>query len=359
VIRSALLTLAVFLVIPAGACAAGPRGDELARLNERIGGRVLDYTANHGADRRIFSPALRQRRDLYVYLPPNFDPAQRYPVMIYLHGVLQDERGFLRYVVKPLDEAILSGRLPPLIVAAPDGSLRGEPTRYAPGSFFINGPGGAFQDWIVHDVWDFLTAHFPIRPEAEAHILAGVSMGGFGAYNIAIKYPDRFRIVIGVLPALNIRWIDCRGHYMTNFDPRVWAWRNSANDPREVVGSFFHGFVRLTVAELLYPAFGRGPAGIALASAENPIEMIDRYGITEGQLDMFVGYAGRDEFNLDAQAESFLYLLQARGITATVYYDPHGTHSEDTATKMIPAVIDWLAARLRAYRVDVPCPVAD
>src|SRR5207245_7915585 len=65
---------------------------KLDRLNGRIHGQVLDFTHNHGADRRIYSAALDDRRDLYVYLPPGYDPCRRYPVMIALHGIVQDEQ---------------------------------------------------------------------------------------------------------------------------------------------------------------------------------------------------------------------------------------------------------------------------
>ena len=38
---------------------------------------------------------LHEKRDLYVYLPPHYDPCKRYPMAIYLHGFREDESGFL------------------------------------------------------------------------------------------------------------------------------------------------------------------------------------------------------------------------------------------------------------------------
>jgi hypothetical protein len=76
--------------------------------------------------------------------------------------------------------------------------------------------------------------------------------------------------------------------------------------------------------------------------------------LQEGELDMFVGYAGKDEFHLDAQAESFIYYCQMRGISIAVTYDPKGTHSVETATKMAPQLVAWLNERLHAHGIDGP-----
>src|SRR5207253_8487058 len=105
----------------AGECVL-PRLFELERVNRRLDGHVVDYTHDHGADRRLWSEALGERRDLYVYLPPGFDPCRSYPVLFWLHGFSQDEQAFLDEVVDLIDAGVADGRLPPLIVAAPDGS---------------------------------------------------------------------------------------------------------------------------------------------------------------------------------------------------------------------------------------------
>jgi hypothetical protein len=42
----------------------------LDRLNRKLHGRVVDFTQNHGADRRIWSPVLGRPRDLYVVEVP-------------------------------------------------------------------------------------------------------------------------------------------------------------------------------------------------------------------------------------------------------------------------------------------------
>lgn len=58
-----------------------------------------------------------------IFTSPNYDSSKAYPLLIWMHGFSQDENVFLDYVVKPFDCAIASGKLPPMIIAAPDGSL--------------------------------------------------------------------------------------------------------------------------------------------------------------------------------------------------------------------------------------------
>jgi hypothetical protein len=320
----------------------------LTKLNGSIYGHVVDFTYNHGVDRRIWSPSLGENRDLYVYLPPGFDRGKQYPIVIFMHGFLDDEKTLPRYVVRDIDAAIVGGHLPPLIIAAPDGTLS---RRHflSPGSFFLNSKAGRFEDYLVQDIWSFMTHNFPIRPEREAHVLAGASMGGFAAYNLSMKYPETFKIAIGIFPPLNLRWVDCHCNYMANFYPCCWGWKTSVKNGHEVVARFLGGLVRIRLKHVVDPIYGRGPDAIEAISYENPIEMIDRLKIPDGLLDMYIAYGGKDEFNLDAQVESFVYRARQRGLTLTVDYDPEGNHSPGTARYFFPSMIRWLAPRLAPF----------
>ena len=301
---------------------------------------MVDHTANHGHDRRIWSRSLGQKRDLYVYLPPNYDPDSRYPIVLFMHGFGQDEQLLLRLAPR-IDEEICKGDLPPVIIAAPDGSTTGEPSYSQPGSFFLNSNAGNFEDLVLQDVWDFVCDRYPIRPEREAHVLAGASMGGFAAFSMGIRHRQAFGVAVGFHPPLNLRWVDLDGNYFANFDPHNWGWRTKLDRRREPVAKFYGGLVKVRIAQLIDPLFGFDDDALEEISRQNPIELIDATQLRNGELAMFVGYGGQDEFNIDAQVESFLYMARCRGLSVGVAYEPFGHHDTTTAIRQWPDMVDW------------------
>jgi enterochelin esterase-like enzyme len=344
------LGILLLVALPlASAQATGWRKDipDLALVNRHLAGTVVDYTANHGQDNRIWSPHLYQRRDLYVYLPPNYDPNLAYPFMIWLHGSVQDEQTFLHHVAPQIDAAIRCGKLPPLIVAAPDGSIHGEPgLAGAPASFFLNSRLGDFEDFVLQDVWNFVCQHYAIRSEREAHIVAGLSAGGMAAFNYGIKHREAFGVVIGIAPPLNLRWMNTKGDYQANFDPHDWGWRQELSRAHEVVGRF--GLISVSIGRFVEPVFGSGPPAVLEMAKENPIEMMVRLDLQPGELEMYVAYGGHDQFNIDAQVESFLYMARSRGLEVGVGYAPLGGHLPLTVNRLLPGALEWLGKRIGA-----------
>jgi hypothetical protein len=346
--RAALLAVLLLL----GTARAGSAGviDSVKYrfVEHRLAGQLLDFTANHHRDNRIWAPSLCQFRDLYVYLPPCYDPALKYPVIFYMHGFAQDERSFLD-IVPHVDAKIRCGCMPPAVVVAIDGTFCGRPRLLEAGSFYINSNAGRFEDYVMCDVWNWAFANFSLRPERQAHVLAGPSMGGGAAYNLGLKHRDRVGVVAGIFPPLNVRWLDCHGRYMGNFDPCCWGWREHLNRRTETIGCYFGGLVRIPIGRFIDPLFGFSDEAVARLALENPIEHLDRYNVQNGELAMYVAYGGKDNFNLDAQIESFLYVARCRGIHVDVDYERWGHHNQRTAFRLLPGLLDWVGAQLRPY----------
>src|SRR5262245_49399347 len=97
--------------------AAAAHASDLCCLNATIRGSVVDCTRRGATDRRFWSESLSMPRDMFVYLPPDYDPERAYPLLLWIHGFGGDEGQFTRQVVAALDSAISSGAMPPVIAA--------------------------------------------------------------------------------------------------------------------------------------------------------------------------------------------------------------------------------------------------
>ena len=117
-------------------------------------------------------------------LPPNFTTAERYPVIYLLHGI----RGNPTEYVDALnvraysDQQIKAGALRPFIAvmpAAADDSYRGE---WA----------GPWERYVTRAVVPFVDRFLPTIAAPSGRVLAGLSAGGFGAFDIGLREPHLF-----------------------------------------------------------------------------------------------------------------------------------------------------------------------
>lgn len=88
--------------------------------------------------------------------------------------------------------ARLGGRAP--VIAFPDGGEH---------SYWHNRPEGSWGRYVMREVIPTVSRRFGIDPHRVA--IGGISMGGFGAYDLALLHPGRFCAVGGHSPALLVR----------------------------------------------------------------------------------------------------------------------------------------------------------
>src|SRR5262249_32375085 len=108
----------------------------------------------------------------------------------------------------------------------------------------------------------------------------------------------------------------------------------------------FYLVIPVRERRLTMPLYGRRVDAMDAVRQQNPVEMLFTYDVQPGELEMFVGYAGRDEFNIGAQVESFLYFARLRGFEVTSVYHPNGKHSVSSAETFAPDLFCWLKPRL-------------
>jgi predicted esterase len=160
---------------------------------------VLGSSDGHGGGRRgyrlthmeIDSKAVPGRElGVNVIVPPLAGPRGKRGLLIYLHGRGGYEGTFNKAVLRGLPR--LHGHGP--VVAFPAGGVHG---------YWHNRSGADWEDWVMEEVLPRLIHRYGIDPAKLA--IGGISMGGFGALDIALKNPGRFCAVGGHSPAL---WFD-------------------------------------------------------------------------------------------------------------------------------------------------------
>jgi S-formylglutathione hydrolase FrmB len=318
----------------------------LDRVNSKLGGRVIDFTQNHGADRRICSPILGRPRDLYVYLPPGYDPSVAYPLVIFLHGAHIDEHAFLDPgVLKKLDRMISQGEVPAAIIAAPDGTYEGKNRITSTHSLWVNGLGGRFEDHVVDEILPLLMRTYSIRPEREAHALLGISAGGFGATTIAMKHRDVFGAVATVGGPLNVRYDNRQGRYSDDFDPATYRARTEY-DPDMIIARYYFGLVRRRAKTFFERVYGTGQEVSAKVVRDNPADVLASTDLRPGELAMYINHPDRDNYNFDAQDQSFAWLAAQRGLAVDLTETPGAEHNLSYIQRAEPPACFWLGQHI-------------
>jgi len=150
-----------------------------------------------GAVRRssFHSSVLRRDWRYAVYTPPGRGPsAARCPTLYLLHGshgCCDDfvEQGRLNVV---LDHLIASGRLPPVVVAMPDGG----------DSWWLDHGDERMESATIDEFIPHVERSEGVIGQRRSRVVGGVSMGGFGALRYALKHPDKFAAAALFSPAV-------------------------------------------------------------------------------------------------------------------------------------------------------------
>lgn len=132
------------------------------------------------------SPLVGREVSYHVYLPPGFgdDPQQRYPVVYWLHGSGGGASG-LRVVAARFDAAITRGLVPPLLVVFPNGLANGMWCD-------AEGGGAPVESVVLDEILPRIDSLFPTRGSRDGRLVAGFSMGGYGALRFCCRRPGTF-----------------------------------------------------------------------------------------------------------------------------------------------------------------------
>ncbi|MDD6661624.1 MAG: alpha/beta hydrolase family protein [Lachnospiraceae bacterium] len=159
-------------------------------------------------DCSFYSPSLKKNAHVIVFLPSMsaddylenrevhyYDKDKKYPVLYLLHGSYGDcldwslRTGIERYAQ---DKQIA--------VVMPSGE----------NSSYVNmAHGEAYQTYIGKELPEFMVKMFPVSEAREDTYIAGLSMGGYGAYRIGLEYPETFGYIAALSGAMDMPGLLC------------------------------------------------------------------------------------------------------------------------------------------------------
>ncbi|HEV7330492.1 MAG TPA: alpha/beta hydrolase-fold protein [Flavisolibacter sp.] len=138
----------------------------------------------HGLLSIVFyeSKATNSTRRMFVWTPPGyFSGNEKLPVLYLLHGGGDNDtnwpgQGKAGWI---LDNLFAEGKIVPMVVVMPDGSI----------------PVEAVAEDIGNSIIPYVEKNFRVQTDATHRAIAGLSMGGLQTMETILKFPDRFTYV--------------------------------------------------------------------------------------------------------------------------------------------------------------------
>lgn len=234
---------------------------------------------------------LGKAASLWAIVPQEPGP---YPVLYLLHGYSDNHSAWLR---RTSLERYVEGKK--LIIVMPDGGV----------SYYCNDPRCGllpYEDHILKDVVRTVDRMLPTVDSREGRGVAGLSMGGYGAMKLALKYPEVFAAASSLSGAME--WTHGRAEDTYHKDQKEFfeaVRENGRNDCFQL-------------------------ASDALQCEQRPVIRFD---------------CGTEDFLLDANRNFHIH-LQAVGYEH-VYKEYSGEHNWDYWDAHLPETLDFMIEHLQ------------
>jgi enterochelin esterase-like enzyme len=138
------------------------------------------------------SAAMKRRVQFNVYLPKSYTrtQAKRYPVVYMLNGFNGSN---IEWESRKID-AVLDNLALDAIVVFPDGDS----------GWYVDTSAGNFRTMIVDEIVPLVDRFYRTIPDRDHRGVSGVSMGGQGAFTLALKNPGVFSSIASHMGALSL-----------------------------------------------------------------------------------------------------------------------------------------------------------
>ena len=235
-----------------------------------------------------------------VVLPQSaVERGRKLPVLYLLHGLSDDHTGWQRRTsieryVEPLGLAVVM----PAVNR----------------SFYANMTHGArYWDFISEELPTLARSFFPLSDKRADTFVAGPSMGGYGAFKLALSHPDRYAAAASLSGAVDMAQ---RTQNLGEIDPN---WR------REMEDIF-------------------GPLESVWGSDNDLFYLVDKLAKRKRRPELYQ-WCGTEDFLFDHN-EHFYKHAKQRGVRVSYSKSPGG-HTWDKWDEQIGKVLSWLPLKRR------------
>jgi len=257
-----------------------------------------------GECRSMASKILGHPVQYCVILPPSYDSSrQSYPVLYFLHGLGSNSEILINSGGMDLINDLWSQKqIGEFLIVTPDAGR----------SFYINSRDGKvrYEDFFIHEFIPYIEKRYRVLADREHRGVSGVSMGGYGAFRFAFRYPQLFgsmsahsAALLATLPTVN--------------------------------SSDYQGAI---LNRILGSAFG-SPPDPAYWKQNNPFTIVGN-GARSAGLKIYFDCGTEDDYGFDAGAKSFHELLDSRHISNEFHLYPGG-HDWNYVAEHFPASLEF------------------
>ena len=311
--------IGLFLTLAAGVQAVVPAQEGPRRLEE-----PQDFVLPGGSRvefRSFYAPSLQREMQCSVFVPPGYDDGrQPFPVVLFLHGLWNDHTSWVttRYGNLPavVEELMLNGEIPRCLVVHPNGE----------NGFYTDSLDGTrrYEQELVEDLPQFIREHYRVSKESKDWVVGGVSVGGYGALKLGLKYPERFAAVAAASPIVL----------------RADVLEARLKDPSNRFAQYLAGVLRPVFGLPIDPRHWEENDLLELARKASP--QTPPIWIVYGAADRYNSF-----FPLQESIHALVRELQSRDVECTYVEDPQGPHGWELVMDHLKEMLLFLTAPFR------------
>ena len=145
-------------------------------------------------EREFRSAALSRNWSYTVYLPTGYESSNlRYPVLYLLHGNGGNRYSWINdgHIQQTADVLIARGDIPPCLIVMPDAGT----------SWYVDRKEN-METAVTKDLIADVEQNWRALSTRTGRLVGGLSMGGYGAMRLSLKYPEMFAAAALLSPAI-------------------------------------------------------------------------------------------------------------------------------------------------------------